>query len=399
MMNDKHYPHAFLDWSSPVHAARPTAGEVGWRGSRRMRLEVRACVFVSTLLLIACGSRRTETGETNGACDDNCTRADPAPCASGACSDDAGDGRVTSDDNAASSETGGSADEWASFPVGTNGGDAVTRDVVTGDSQTSAGCVVASVEYPAGALVPLDGCGASVCTCDASGALVDCSEASEACTLDGTGPIRPCDELFPEFERFDAKTPDDGYIIGETLFLNVPHPSGCSRPEYHLCFVAQQEARHRYDLYLLHEAEPDCSGPVQDSLQFDLTPMRDDLTSRFEAIDGYILTQYGVYTFGDLTCTQREWAAGVDVADVLRSIDDSCSTDDDCVSTQFSAGCTEACNVVSRVDQLFVLEQLNEVLEAGACAGYVEQGCSPQFPQCEPQPAVCTGGYCQLATP
>lgn len=393
MMNDKHNISATLDRASSLGSARPTVGDPGRGGSRRTRLEVRACVLVGTLLLIACGSRRTETGETNGECDD-CTSAEPAPCESGACIDDAGDGRDTSNEVAASSETGGSPDDWASLPAGTNGG-----GPTAGDTQPSAACVVASVEYPQGALVPLDGCGASVCTCDASGALVDCSEASGACAFDGTGPIRPCDELFPEFERFDAKTPDDGYIIGETLFLNVPHPSGCSRPEYHLCFVAQQEAPHRYDLYLLHEAEPDCSGPVQDSLQFDLTPMRDDLTERFEAIDGYILTQYGVYTFGDLTCTQREWAAGVDVADVLGRIDGSCSTDDDCVSTHFSAGCTEACNVVSRVDQLFVLEQLNEVLEAGACAGYVELGCSPQFPQCEPQPAVCTGGYCQLATP
>lgn len=360
-------------------------------------------------LITACGSRRLTTAETNGECHDDCSTREVTTCESVDCSVSA-DGRVTdSGANASGASVDESTDSTSSSPTsaadssaslssqGSNGSGGTGAE---GDTETSGVCSVAYVEYPEGALVPVDGCGASMCTCDASGDLVDCSEPATPCPFDGSGPIRHCNEISRELDPFDNLSGGDGYILGETLILDVPRAGSCARHEYNVCFRNRSETLQNYEVILLRDTDADadsCEDGTQRTLQFDLTPMAEHLMARLGTSDGYIMTPHGVYTFGDLTCAHRELAARVDVTGLINSIDRVCSRDEDCVSTRFTEDCTEECNAVSRVDQVFRFDRLSETLRAGACAGYLDDGCVQQFPLCERRSAVCVSGKCELA--
>lgn len=167
-----------------------------------------------------------------------------------------------------------------------------------------------------------------------------------------------------------------------------------------MCFERTTEAVQRYDLRFIHDAHEDgCEAALQTSLRFDLTPLAQDSMDRTGAKGASILTQYGVYTFGELTCGQRDDAARATVADMLDTIDRSCVGDNDCALTHLKAECAEECNVLSRKGDSSGLALLLDVLAAGACDGFLEQGCSPSLPVCEPEAAVCREGACVLTDP
>ncbi len=358
-------------------------------------------------LITACGSRRLTTAETNGECHDDCSTREVTTCESVDCSvsadsranDSGANGSGTPGDDSTDPAPSGAtsaADSSASLSSReSNGSDGTATE---GDTETSGVCSVAYVEYPEGALVPVDGCGSTTCTCDGSGDLVDCTEPATPCSFDGSGPIRHCDEISRELDPFDNLSGGDGYILGGTLILDGA--GSCARHEYNLCFRNRSETVQNYDVILLRDTDVEgdsCQDDTQTTLQFDLTPMAEHLMARLGTNDGYIMTQYGVYTFGELTCAHRELAARVDVTRLINSIDRVCSRDEDCISTRFTEDCTEECNAVSRVDQVFRFDRLSETLRAGACAGYLDDGCVQQFPLCERRSAICLAGKCELA--
>lgn len=354
------------------------------------------CVYwaITTCLLSACGSRLAATAETNGECHGDCAMTDAtSECGEGGCSDSAGASDSSTNEPDAVTSNGATATNSGSFanlPP-----DHTTHD----DSETATGgCRVAYAEYPVGAKVPADGCDDATCTCDAAGDLVDCTEPSSSCVFDGNGPIRNCDDVFPEGVPRDALLDGDGYVLGSTLFLGVSHAGGCARHDYALCFRPLPESEQGYEVDLIHDAHGDhCEAAIQTTLQFDLTPMARFAMDRLGTSDGIIHTQYGVYTFGELTCAHRDQAARIAVTDLLNQVDRSCSHDEDCVSTLFTEECTEECNAVSRADQVYRFDRLRDSLQAGACDGFLEQGCDPNFPLCERRMAVCLDGKCELS--
>lgn len=290
------------------------------------------------------------------------------------------------DDDALGAETG-----WIGLP-----------DTTTEAPQSSGapgGCRVAWIDYPEGAVVPMDGCGDATCRC-AAGELIDCGGLAVPCEFDGNGPIQPCDEVFPDGDVSWLISPTDGFILGHTLNLTVSHAGGCARHDYAVCFDQPTEAVQRYELRFIHDAHDDsCEAGIQTSLKFDLSPMARHSMDRTGAKGGAILTQCGVYTFGELSCAQMDDAARATVADVLKDRGGSCASDDECISARLTADCAEECNVVARADQTEPFDRLLETLDVGACAGFLEQGCTPNVATCEPRDAVCRDGKCELADP
>lgn len=207
--------------------------------------------------------------------------------------------------------------------------------------------------------------------------------------------------MFPDGEvPSDAVTIGDAFILGSTLKLTVAHSGGCARHDYAVCFDRDGEPPYRYTLEFVHDAHEDgCEAWVEQTLDFDLTPLGQYSMDWAGEAGGTIHTQYGVYTFGELTCGERDDAARVAVAEALEGIDRRCTSDDECASTRLTADCTEECNALSRADQSSALDRLRDVLAAGPCDGFLEQGCTPNVPACEPRAAVCREGTCVLTDP
>ncbi len=344
-------------------------------------------------LVAACGSRLAPTAETHE-CHESCDTSSEQPeCRDGSCSGGVSDD-PTSEAVAAISNAGLSHSEVLSIPT-PNG----TAGTAPDHGATAAsGCRVAYVEYPVGATIPVDGCGYAACTCDASGALVDCTKPSATCAFDGNGPIRHCKEMFPEGIPTEARSTGRGHILGNQLTLEVSHVGGCARHDYALCFQPKPESEQAYDVELIYDPHADsCEASVEATLRFDLAPMGQYAMNRLGTSDGIIRTAYGVYTFGALTCAHRDQAARIAVTDLLNSIGRSCATDEDCTSTRITEECTEECNAVSRVDQVYSFDQLRDSLRAGACNGFLAQGCEPLLPLCERRAAACLGGRCELS--
>jgi hypothetical protein len=413
---------------------------LSWNIGRRARVFV---PFVGALCVIACGARSIEVSESNtnwlagcdkaadcgngmacecGVCTKNCAEdACPAQleclaeCGSGgscqkACDDDAGcaslsesaecrkgvcqvTGGVSDDEVEHAVEQPSTADSSAFWVLPTASSEAV---VDAGPS-----CRVAYVDYPAGTRVPMDGCGNTTCLCDASGELVECGGILLPCGFVGNGPIKSCDEMFPDGDvASDSLSIDDAFILGNTLTLDVSHSGGCARHDYAMCFEHQPEAVQRYALKVVHDAHADgCEASLETTLQFDLSPMGQHLLDRLGTAGTYILTSFGVFTFGEPTCGESGEAARIAVLDLFNTVDTSCEEDEDCVSTRLTADCTEECNGLSNTEQSALLDRLRDNLAAGACAGYLERGCTPVFPLCERRDAVCRDGTCSLADP
>lgn len=348
-------------------------------------------------LLSACGSRVEQTATTNGECKGDCDE-DTASVES------VGDSSSMSSASERSGAPPNSTAPVANPPFASlpDGSESTVADGAWdgGSDGNNGGCRVAYVDYPVGALVPADGCGASSCTCDVSGELTDCSDPSMPCAFDGNGPIRPCPEELPLVTPSDPFSIEEGYILGDTLVLELSHEGGCARHDYAVCFRKGPETVQPYDVVVLHDAHDDrCDDVTQTTLRFDLTPMAQDSMARFGADGGIITTRFGVYTFGELPCVERDEAARIAVTRLVNDLDRSCKVDEDCVSTRFTEECTEECNAVSRVDEVYRFDRLRETLQAGACAQFLDDGCTPQVPLCERRSAVCVDRVCELAPP
>ena len=78
---------------------------------------------------------------------------------------------------------------------------------------------------------------------------------------------------------------EGGYIEGDKLFLNVGYGGGCEEHEFTLCWPSQSFMESnpvQTGLEVLHDANDDmCDAYFFDTIEFDLTPLRDAY------VDGY----------------------------------------------------------------------------------------------------------------
>lgn len=296
-----------------------------------------------------------------------------------------GDSEVTSE--AISSETG--AFQTSVAPTSSAGTE------TPGDS----GCRVAYVDYEVGETVPGDGCGYQSCVCLESGELGECSGVLLPCGFDGNGPIRSCDEMFPNGDvPSDSVDINEFHIQGPILRLDVGYGGGCARHDFAVCFrpILTAPVFDEQELVLVHDAHGDnCDAYIQETRLFDVTPMGGAYMTETGADGGFITTQYGVYFFGVYTCEERIAGADAAIVQAKSTLDASCETAADCIAPKVGGECYEDCSIAVRGDQVAMLDALTANLQAGVCDMFQAAGCTEKQ-TCEPNPVACIDGQCTV---
>lgn len=248
---------------------------------------------------------------------------------------------------------------------------------------------------------------------DAGGELSDVLDASN----DSTDANRTCTEGDCLVVGSVIPCPADGNIItdslsvvravivGDTLTLDVTHPGGCAQHHYTLCYVEFDTDVEMYTegiepapeltTHLIHDANGDtCETLLTQTLQFDLTPIANMTIAHFSEEGGLIHTEYGYYSFGLLTCEERQTHMGLLRSDAVEAFD-SCSNNDDCSNTWFVGSCYAGCQKSINKAYQQEFDKIIEELEDRVCADYETDGCPPvSAPPCIDLRPTCVEGEC-----
>lgn len=74
----------------------------------------------------------------------------------------------------------------------------------------------------------------------------------------------------------------------------------------------------------------------------------------------------------------------------------ACSSDTDCFTVPFSAGCFDSCTVNVNLMGKTAVDRAEALVEAGECKTFDDAGCKLEHPPCAPPtPPMCVAGRCQ----
>jgi hypothetical protein len=242
---------------------------------------------------------------------------------------------------------------------------------------------------------------------------------SDGGTLNGTGGAPDSDGgVFPLRTVFQC--PDDlgdiqggpvnvsrQLIVGDTLTLDLEYGGGCEEHAFEVCFEPSFEESDPVGgtLVVIHyQPAPDlCMAVLRETISVDLAPYADVYRERYQNDGGTISTNYGLYAFGELSCTERRFAASgqsrmaLDYA--LAAEGRECDTADDCQWLGFGTQCSVGCGAMVPVNRQAELERTLASIDALICGDYSE---CPELapPLCVPPPEyACVAGLCEEASP
>ncbi|WP_428263637.1 hypothetical protein [Haliangium sp.] len=116
--------------------------------------------------------------------------------------------------------------------------------------------------------------------------LAGCPESSEP------GDLADC-----RTSEGDPISISDASIVGDVLTVDVSYSGGCAEHEIVLCWPDQAFAESnpvQASLELWHDDHDDaCDGIVNDSVDFDLTPLRDEWHDAYGSGAGTIIVNIG----------------------------------------------------------------------------------------------------------
>jgi hypothetical protein len=188
-------------------------------------------------------------------------------------------------------------------------------------------------------------------------------------------------------------------IVGDALTLDVQYSGGCAEHDFALCYDNIRSSRGvdpiQAVLTLTHQANGDvCEALLSKTLTFDLTPIADAYKSYFNAAGGVALTQYGYYSFGELTCEQRTNNMSL-VANNTVAAFDSCSSDEDCSTYYIDSSCYAGCQKFISAANQQELESVLKEIDNNICGDYEADGCPVQYAiPCPFMQAACVDGRC-----
>jgi hypothetical protein len=139
---------------------------------------------------------------------------------------------------------------------------------------------------------------------------------------------------------------------------------------------------------------------------FDLSPYADYYNEAYATEGGIIITNYGTYSFGDLSCQDRTLAAEAQAREAAQATlqeDDGsagpvCSSDADCEWASVDTTCSAACGAIVSTLHLDQFSTALDAIETHTCADFAD-GCDPVVvPPCVPPPALaCQNNTCVIA--
>lgn len=205
----------------------------------------------------------------------------------------------------------------------------------------------------------------------------------------------------PEGTESDPMQIDYAAVIDGHLNLQLTHDAFCNDPEYYVCFARgfDQSNPVQGGLRVLLNAKGDaCGSPGIVPLSFDLTAYADYYQESYQTRSGVIQTNYGIFYFGELNCTDRTWVAHKRVVENAER-DDSrgCKTDDDCGVATLDTECSRSgCGAVVSVKAAADLETWRQTVSEEICGAFSEE-CDPlPLEPCPQSPAPrCVGGLCE----
>jgi hypothetical protein len=200
----------------------------------------------------------------------------------------------------------------------------------------------------------------------------------------------------PEENSFDV---EHYSIDGDILTVTVGHGGGCEQRYTGLCFGDFLEpAIVVTGLQFEHQFVGDtiCDAHIQRTLKYDLSALRDAYLDAYGGDGGLVDTNLGMYGFGELTCEERVTLSNDRISTALEQLDNSCETDDDCVSVNTDTECHRAFGTITSKSSQAELEAAVVEIDAGVCTAYTEAGCPPAFaPPCTPPMPYCDNGTCR----
>ncbi len=275
----------------------------------------------------------------------------------------------------------------------TNAGGATDPGGMGGAGATSAGaadggadCRVAHVDYSSGTTVPSpDSCG----TCECRDGELQCEDTQPACV---GKPIEPC----PADVQSDSITVKVLALEADQLKLELGHSGGCERHDYALCYGEFLESSPvQVPLTLIHDSHDDgCEAYLTLEMAFDLSPLATAYQDAYRSRGGVVVTDYGDYAFGELSCQEREFMTRSELGALRAAVDRTCESDDDCVVEYADTECLAQCGtLMARSAQAEFLSDVESLSDA-YCVGF-EDTCGPVLaPPCAPIMGVCQDGVC-----
>jgi hypothetical protein len=283
---------------------------------------------------------------------------------------------------------------------GANGAGAAGGDATGGGGAPGASCRALFQEFPSGTSGIPDPLGCGICDCN-DGNFV-CTD--EACEI-GV-PVFPC----PDEVTTDPIDVVTSRLEGDALVLYVGHGGGCESHDYGLCYSQgfTRSIPPQGSLTIVHDGHGDtCEAYLTTTLRFDLRPYAAFYNPAYEADGATIITNFGTYAAGALSCDERSFAAerqAEEVADqALASLDFTgpsfCTAPEECQWVSIATACTATCDAVPVPSN--AAERLDGWLRAideHVCGAFEDDGCEPMPPPpCdEPPELACVSGSCEV---
>ncbi|HYO93447.1 MAG TPA: hypothetical protein VER33_03000 [Polyangiaceae bacterium] len=210
-------------------------------------------------------------------------------------------------------------------------------------------------------------------------------------------PVFACPEPMPDSDFIQV---DSSLLAGDRLSLKVSHSGGCEEHSYGLCYGAFLESSPvQTTLGLIHAPNSDdCQALVTQTLTFDLTPLAEHYARSYATTSGEISTNYGPYTFGELSCERRTQVALAQLSKLDEYLDIGCETDADCNYTGRHTSCSPGCGLMASTRGVAELSAATAAIERGVCTDF-EAACDPiAVPPCAPPPQLtCVEEQCVMA--
>jgi hypothetical protein len=214
----------------------------------------------------------------------------------------------------------------------------------------------------------------------------------------------------PESDPLDVLS---SYIAGNQLVLTVGHGGGCAEHDYAVCYGQWflESNPVQGGLYPIHDGHGDaCEAYLTMELRFDLTPYADYYNDAYRSEGGTIITNYGDYVFGELTCDERSNVSEKELQAAVAGLDAAqefwgtqCVEDSDCTWVELDSGCspTPICSVLVGLVDGFdeSLERSFSAVANDICGDFEADGCERlELPRsCGATPApICLNGECTL---
>jgi hypothetical protein len=257
------------------------------------------------------------------------------------------------------------------------------------------------IEYPSGATNIADPLGCGECACD---------DGSLSCTdvgcPDGIN-VFPCPVASLQAEGgvpTDSINVNSYRIEGNALVLQVAHGGGCEQHQYGVCYneAFDTSLPVQGGLHLIHDANGDsCDAYLTTELRFDLRPYADHFFEAFGGERGEIVTNYGSYIFGELSCEERSSLSEAQANAAVEQVSTTCVSDSDCVWVAVDTGCSPSpvCSAIVGTRSATLPAAFSNI-SSEICGDFAADGCErvPLPRECQAaSPLVCTAGECVVS--